>query len=260
VLNNGIHFVETPASRLEQESIIDQEFELCVLFPCKWSIYSPHCSIEHDRLEFTLTIKVRKDPHITSILNPPLRPAYVPPRVETPTKPKGMLSFFSSPTKKPSKPQFREKEPVAQPIESTGPFGKYLKKDLSIAKALVSFKDIASHCDTKLFETSYPLVGQCSTGGQLVTKAVGEIVLQIFRLPPISGVPQDDLPQSLDDCLRGLRHVQWHKVVYHEGVLTQLGGDCTVRFVTLSLFLGLIRSCVHRRLGEGVTYAFLELV
>jgi hypothetical protein len=28
VLNNGIHFVETPASKLEPESLIDQEFEL----------------------------------------------------------------------------------------------------------------------------------------------------------------------------------------------------------------------------------------
>jgi hypothetical protein len=28
VLNNGIHFVETPPSKLESESLIDQEFEL----------------------------------------------------------------------------------------------------------------------------------------------------------------------------------------------------------------------------------------
>ncbi|KIM23022.1 hypothetical protein M408DRAFT_78146 [Serendipita vermifera MAFF 305830] len=214
VLNNGIHFVETPPSRLEPESLIDQEFEL----------------IEHEKLEFTLTIKIRKDAHISQMLNPPPRPTYAPPppRVETPTKSKGgMRSFFSSPAKKPSKPLVREREPIPQPVETTDPFGKYLKKDLSIAKALVSFKEIVSRCDTKLFETSYPLVGQCSDGRQLVTKAIGEIVLQIFRLPAIPGVPQDDLPQSLDDCLRGLRHVQWHKVVYHEGVLTQLGGDCT---------------------------------
>jgi hypothetical protein len=165
-----------------------------------------------------------------------------------------MRSFFSSPAKKPSKPLVREREPVAQPVETTDPFGKYLKKDLSVAKALVSFKDIFTHCDTKLFETSYPLVGQCSDGKQLVTKAIGEIVLQIFRLPPIPGVSQDDLPQSLDDCLRGLRHVQWHKVVYHEGVLTQLGGDCTVR--TIPCFFLLVRFSIHSRLGEGVICAF----
>jgi hypothetical protein len=179
--------------------------------------------------------------------------------VETPTKSKGgMRSFFSSPAKKPSKPLVREREPVAQPasqpIETTDPFGKYLKKDLSVAKALVSFKDIFTHCDTKLFETSYPLVGQCSDGKQFVTKAIGEIVLQIFRLPPIPGVSQDDLPQSLDDCLRGLRHVQWHKVIYHEGVLTQLGGDCTVRII--HRFLSLVRFSIHSRLGEGAICAF----
>ncbi|CAG7850737.1 SubName: Full=Related to budding protein {ECO:0000313/EMBL:CCA68506.1} [Serendipita indica DSM 11827] len=215
VLNNGIHFVETPASKLEKdESIIDQEFEL----------------IEHEKLEFTLTIKVRKDAHIAQILNPPARPAYLPPavRVETPTKSKGVRSFFSSPSKKPSKQAaIREVEATPPPVHTADPFGRYLKKDLSIARALVSFREIMDRCDTKLFETSYPLVGQCAEGGQLATKTIGEIVLQIFRLPPLPGIPADDLPQSLEECQRGLRHVQWHKVVYHEGVLTQLGGDCT---------------------------------
>jgi hypothetical protein len=189
------------------------------------------CSIENEKLEFTLTLKVRKDPHINQMLNPPVRPAYIPPaRVETPTKTRsGVMSFFSSPAKRQSKIVVKEREPIPQPIESTDPFGRYLKKDLSMARALVTFKDIVEHCDTKLFETSYPLIGQYSTGRDVVTKTIGEIVLHIFRLPPIPGVSPDDLPQSLDDCLRGLRHVQWHKVVYHEGVLTQLGGDCTVR-------------------------------
>ncbi|KAG8810381.1 Bud site selection protein bud4 [Serendipita sp. 401] len=149
VLNNGIHFVETPASKLEEESIIDQEFEL----------------IEHEKLEFTLTIKIRKDVHIAQILNPPPR-AFVPPvaRVETPTKSRGVRSFFSSPSKKPSKQPVIREEPTPPLIQTTDPFGRYLKKDLSIARALVSFKDIVDRCNAKLFETSYPLVGQCSTG------------------------------------------------------------------------------------------------
>ncbi|PVF93552.1 hypothetical protein CPB86DRAFT_790005 [Serendipita vermifera] len=213
VLNNGIHFVETPACRLERESLIEQEFEL----------------IENEKLEFTLTLKIRKDPHINQMLNPPARPAYVPAaRVETPTKTRsGVMSFFSSPAKRQSKIVVKEREPIPQPIESNDPFGRYLKKDLSMARAMVTFKDIVEHCDTKLFETSYPLIAQCSVGRDVVTKTVGEIVLHIFRLPPIPGVSPDDLPQSLDECTRGLRHVQWHKIIYHEGVLTQLGGDCT---------------------------------
>lgn len=196
-------------------------------------------SIEHDKLEFTLTIKIRKDPHISRMLNPP--PTIVSPvqRSETPPAAKsGMRSFFSSPTKKSSKLKEKEKEKQKErqketslPADTRDPFGRWLKKDLTIARSFIAFKDVASRCDSKLFETSFPLIGQCSESAstQLVTKQVGEIVLQLFRLPPISGIPSKELPQSLEECHRGLRHVQWHKITYHEGVLTQLGGDCTVR-------------------------------
>lgn len=162
-------------------------------------------------------------------MNPAPRPLSVPARLETPTKTKGgMRSFFSSPAKKASKSVPPPQETILPPVESTDPFGRYLKKDLSIARALVSFKDVVTRCDMKLFETSYPLIGQQSNGPEVETKTVGEIVLQMFRLPSLPGIPQTDLPQSLDECQRGLRHVHWHKVVYHEGLLTQLGGDCTV--------------------------------
>jgi hypothetical protein len=50
----------------------------------------------------------------------------------------------------------------------------------------------------------------------------------MFRLPPLPGVPPDDLPQSLEECHRGLRHINWHKVTYFQGTLTQNGGDCSV--------------------------------
>lgn len=141
-----------------------------------------------------------------------------------------MRNFFSSP-KKTSKAAKKIVESTPIP-EVSDAFGKYLKKDLTIARSFVAFKDIAKRCDTKLFETSYPLIGQCAEGEgaerQLVTKTVGEIVVHIFRLPAIPGVPATELPQSLEECHRGLRHTHWHKVVYHEGILTQLGADCTV--------------------------------
>lgn len=38
VLHNGIHSVETPASRLEEESLIDQEFELYVILYVRFLI------------------------------------------------------------------------------------------------------------------------------------------------------------------------------------------------------------------------------
>jgi len=74
----------------------------------------------------------------------------------------------------------------------------------------------------------YPLIGQHSkASGGATTMELGEIVLQMFRLPSLPGVMSHQLPLSLDECLRGLRHVAWHKVTYFEGTLTQNGGGCT---------------------------------
>ncbi|KIO21202.1 hypothetical protein M407DRAFT_29194, partial [Tulasnella calospora MUT 4182] len=83
ILNNGIHCVETPETQLDKESRIDQEFEL----------------IEHGQLEFTLTIKIRKDPHIVAQMQainaPRITPSPIPPPVPVAPPPKGgFLSLF----------------------------------------------------------------------------------------------------------------------------------------------------------------------
>jgi hypothetical protein len=192
------------------------------------------CSIEHTKLEFTLTLKVRRDPHIIAQMKAASTPLPPPPPPASPSK-GGMRSFFSSPKKTPK----QSPKPQPQKVVSTEDnLAKYLRSDGVLARAFISFKDIQPKCDTRLFETSYTLVGQWTedTSRQNVTgrspeskpTTVGEIVLQIFRLPPLPGIPADQLPQSLDECQRGLRHTAWHKVKYHEGTLTQIGGDCAV--------------------------------
>ncbi|KAI9462616.1 hypothetical protein F5148DRAFT_1300050 [Russula earlei] len=206
-LNNGIHFVTTPECNLEKKCQIEQEFEL----------------IEHSKLEFTLTLKVRRDPHIVAQFKAN-SPAPVPPVPAPPASKGGMRSFFSSP-KKPAR--VVQPLPVAPPVIEEN-LARYLKPDGTLARAFVSFKDIASRCDTRLFETSYPLIGQrMESGSKAVSLEIGELVLQLFRLPPLPGIPQSQLPQSLEECHRGLRHVHWHKMTYFEGTLTQNGGDCT---------------------------------
>lgn len=196
--------------------------------------------IEHSKLEFTLTIKVRRDPHIISqfkaLAPAPPPPAPVPPPVvQTASKSSGMRSFFSS---SPKKAKEKVVQPPPTPPTSQPPLqrlpenlARYLKPDGTLARAFISFKDIAPRCDTRLFETSYPLIGQrVELGGKFSTLQVGEISLQMFRLPPLPGIPSDQLPQSLEDCHRGLRHINWHKVTYFQGTLTQSGGDCSVKF------------------------------
>ncbi|KAJ7690719.1 hypothetical protein B0H17DRAFT_1159959 [Mycena rosella] len=220
-LNNGIHFVTTPECALGRDCRIEQEFEL--------------------KLEFTLTLKIRRDPHIISQFKavapmPVQAPPPPPPVVQPQTSSRGgKRSFWSSSPKK-SKDKVAPPPPAPAPVPAPAQplqrlpenLARYLKPDGTLARAFISFKDIAVRCDTRLFETNYPLIGQrAELGGKASTLQVGELVLQMFRLPPLPGIPPDELPQSLEECHRGLRHINWHKVTYFQGTLTQNGGDCS---------------------------------
>lgn len=196
--------------------------------------------IEHSKLEFTLTLKIRRDPHIISqfkaIAPMPARAPAPPPVVQQTSSKGGMRSFWSSsPKKSKDKVAPAPSAPAPAPAPAQAPqrlpenLARYLKPDGTLARAFISFKDIAVRCDTRLFETNYPLIGQrVELGGKASTLQVGELVLQMFRLPPLPGIPPDQLPQSLEECHRGLRHINWHKVTYFQGTLTQNGGDCSV--------------------------------
>ncbi|KAF7428167.1 Bud site selection protein bud4 [Pleurotus ostreatus] len=212
-LNNGIHYVTTPDCKLAQDCRIEQEFEL----------------IEHSKLEFTLTIQIRQDPHVKALFKS-IFPA-APPLAPVLPSPPPIVQQSSSRDKKrsPPLPPPSQPTPQPQPIQRLNEnLARYLKSDGTLARAFISFKDVAPRCDTRIFETSYPLIGQrLELGNKHSTVQVGDIVLQIFRLPPLPGVPQDQLPQSLDECHRGLRYINWHKITYFEGILTQNGGDCS---------------------------------
>ena len=207
------------------------------------TVYLRSCSIESPKLEFTLTLKVRRDAHILAQFKanaPPPMPAPAPimPRAKpapAPASKGGMRAFFSSSPKKHAKSIPPPREPSPPPRATPPPhriqenLARYLKPDGTLARAFVSFKELAPRCDMRLFETSFPLIGQrLEAPGKSSPAQVGELVLLFFRLPPLPGIAQSELPQSLVECHRGLRHVQWHKMTYFEGVLTQSGGDCTV--------------------------------
>ena len=236
-LNNGIHYVTTPECELAADTKIEQEFELYVeSFGGTIKRLIERSRIEHSKLEFTLSFKVKRDPHIVTqmkALSQPVRQPAPPPREVTPPTTKSRFNFFGSPKK--TAKQSPRPPPAPAPIippRIEDNLARYLKLDGSLARAFIAYKDVATHCDTRLFETIIPLIGQRTdpdgTGTTITTLPIGELVLQLFRLPPLHGVPPTQLPQSLDECLRGLRHVSWHKETYFEGTLTQNGGDCMV--------------------------------
>jgi len=169
-----------------------------------------------------------------------------PPPVPQPASKSSKRGFWSSSPRRSAKEKIAAQPPPPPQTRSTPHrlpenLARHLKPDGTMARAFVSFKDVANRCDSRLFEISYPLIGQrVEPGGKFSTLEVGEIVLQMFRLPPLPGVPQDQLPQSLDECIRGLRHINWHKVTYFQGTLTQSGGDCNVSVVNRERWLLLI--------------------
>ncbi|WVQ93585.1 hypothetical protein IAU59_000660 [Kwoniella sp. CBS 9459] len=248
-LDNGIDYIRTPYSVLADGAKVNQEFSL----------------VEHPNFEFSLSLDIRRDPHILKMLhekNDPAPPAAPAKRPVTPASPaskhSGFRALFASPRKPKGGRDARPTTPLA-PVAPTSTASasrdtivKYLSTPTgsTIAKTHIAFKPIAKNCESRVLEIRYPMFamfkgepdrstgagpGPSSSAASTTTagsngqarKQLAKITLQIFRLPPIPGLKPDEMPQCIDECLRGMRHHAWHEHEYHEGILTQEGGDCT---------------------------------
>ncbi|KAJ7818245.1 hypothetical protein B0H14DRAFT_2840601, partial [Mycena olivaceomarginata] len=146
-LNNGIHFVTTPECALARDCRIEQ----------------------HSKLEFTLTLKIRRDPHIISqfkaVAPTPVPVTAPPPPIVQQTSSKGapksgLRSLSKEKAVAAAAPPPPAPAPIPPQIRLPENLARYLKPDGTLARVFVSFKDIAARCDTRLFETNYPLIGQ----------------------------------------------------------------------------------------------------
>lgn len=258
-LDNGIDYIRTPYSALKEGAKVNQEFAL----------------VEHANFEFALGLEIRRDAHISKMIQSNANPAPAIPRpavasrssmvLETgsiQSSTRGLKSLFQSPRKlsKAPKALLATSETVPDPAVSQDNIARYFTDgDSTVGRTHIAFKPIAKNCDARLLEIRYPMFGMhqaappAMTGASLSTttthrgsrhsvqtlprpaappapvrKQVCKITLQIFRLPPLPGLSDDQLPQSIDECLRGMRHHAWHEHEYHQGVMTQKGGDCIV--------------------------------
>lgn len=213
--------------------------------------------MEHPNFEFSLSIDIRRDPHILKLIheknNPPQPTVTASPAKHhgghlralfgSPRKPKGPVPKGAVP-KKDVRPAIPASTPTVAKKET---IANYLLDSTNgtIAKTHIQFKTIAKNCEARVLEIRYPMfamfkgdasnvgsLGASGSGsskeGESARKALAKITLQVFRLPPIPGLNADELPQCIDDCLRGLRHHAWHEHDYYDGVLTQDGGDLNV--------------------------------
>lgn len=250
-LDNGIDYIRTPYQVLGDGVRINQEFSL----------------VEHSNFEFSLSLDIRRsDAHIVRLVNernnppkptpaprPLSRQLLEPPRPQTPvssvaSRTGGFRALFQSPRKpkhQRSQSSISAMPPPPAPLPSKEPaqsssrpqpetIARYLvdANSSTVAKTHIAFKPIARQCEAKVLEIRYPMFamfkGTAKSDGTAPRPQVAKITLQFLRLPPLPGLEPEELPGSIDETLRGLRHHAWHEQLYHEGILTQVGGDCRV--------------------------------
>lgn len=238
-LDNGLHCVTTSWLELGHSAPIGQEFELVVL----------------NDLEFQLTLQTK--------LEAPPKPTV---RASSPLKSIGHKKsqsafgkFWSSPKKRAEKER-KEREEADRLAEQHQHQEELRKKssqkqtawdllhdlvapDGSFARAYVCLKNHESQAYGRPFTVDVPCFNEWaledsamassvkSKHGGVVRRPpykVGKLTLQLLFVPKPHGAKDDDLPKSLNACVREMKEAEEIKASTYEGHLSQQGGDCPV--------------------------------
>jgi hypothetical protein len=235
-LDNGLHCVTTSWLELGQSAAIGQEFELVVL----------------DDLEFQLTLQTK--------LEPPAVPQIVTAPARTVNHKKSHSTFrnlLSSPKKR--KEQERKAQEEADRIalqeqQETQAAAKrnhqatawdllhdLVGPDGSFARAYVCLNNHENQAYGRPLTVDIPCFNEWAvdnTGASSVKSKrggvvrrppyrVGKLTLQLLYVPKPKGANDDDMPKSMNACIRELE-AEEVKDTNWEGTLSQQGGDCPV--------------------------------
>ncbi len=248
-LDNGIHCVQTAWIELGKNASIGQEFELVVL----------------DDLEFTLTLQTE----------PPEPPAQPVPESPTKSAKASKHSAFSrllaSPKKRREQERkqqeeeqraARQRQQEAQSRRNTVQptawdlLHTLVARDGTFARAYISSKE---HED-RAYGRPYTLDVDCFnewatetavTGSSVKSKRgdvqrrppyrIGKLELQLLFVPKPKDATDEDMPKSLNACIRELKEAEANASRQWEGHLSQQGGDCPVSAPTILLFYIVVR-------------------
>ncbi|KEI36774.1 uncharacterized protein L969DRAFT_54063 [Mixia osmundae IAM 14324] len=189
-MSNGSTSVTTPKFNVAQTVTLAQDFEL----------------IEHRGLEFSLTFETTMD-------NEAIRPGTPTSQPGTPTRssPAGIKRFFAN-----SSPKKVKSGAILDP------FMLYLSPSGTLAGTKVIYDEIADRCFGTKCTFQYPLVSPNPERREVL----GYIQIEIFFLP---AMPKHvKLPQTVDQCYKGLRAALAYHQTQYKGHLSQMGGDCHV--------------------------------
>lgn len=235
-LDNGVHCVTTAWLEIARNAPIGQEFELVV----------------PNDLEFQLTFNVK--------LDKPARSS-VPVEVAKVVKPKTSTfsRVFASPRKrrelemrqKADEERFAQQQREAMARRNHSPTGYELlsplaAEDGSFARAYVCLKEHEGRCFGRPLTTEVLLFNEWATeeesfassvkskrGNTAVVRRapyqIGKLELQLLFVPRPKNAKDEDMPKSMNSCIRKLKAAEERLARSWEGHLSQQGGDCPVR-------------------------------
>ncbi|KAL8783165.1 MAG: hypothetical protein Q9195_009465 [Heterodermia aff. obscurata] len=248
-LDNGLHCVTTAWLELGKTAPIGQEFELVVL----------------NDLEFQLTLQTKlEEPKAKPILESPTKLARTP-------KASTFSRVFASPKKRKElelkqqeeaqraedrrQQEAQAKRRAAQPTAWDLLHG-LVAKDGSFARSYICLKDHETNAYGKPYTVDVPCFNEwateethsvssvkskrstTSTGVQRKAPyRIGKLELQLLFVPKPKGAKDEDMPKSMNACIRELKEAEANSTKSHEGHLSQQGGDCPFwrrRFFTLN--------------------------
>ncbi|KAH7408610.1 hypothetical protein DE146DRAFT_383332 [Phaeosphaeria sp. MPI-PUGE-AT-0046c] len=234
-LDNGLHCVTTSWLELNQSAPIGQEFELVVL----------------DDLEFQLTLQTK--------LEPPAVPQIVTAPVRTMNHKKSHSAFrnlLSSPKKRKEQERKAQEEADRIALQEQQEAQAAAKRshqatawdllhdlvgpDGSFARAYVCLNNHESQAYGRPLTVDIPCFNEWAVDNTGVSSVkskrggvvrrppyrIGKLTLQLLYVPKPKGAKDEDMPKSMNACIRGLKEAEEIKDTAWEGTLSQQGGDC----------------------------------
>ncbi|KAB8231769.1 putative GTP binding protein (Bud4) [Aspergillus alliaceus] len=225
-LDNGLHCVTTAWLELGKTAPIGQEFELIV----------------QNDLEFQLTLQMKVDDDKFRVQEPP--PTASPTRQKAST----FSRVFASPRKRKEldmKQQLASQQQKSKDVNA-GVWDRLrtlIAHDGSFARAYVALSDhekyafgrpytvdIACFNEWAVEDQPSSVKSKKSTSSATSQRRppykIGKLELQLLFVPKPKGANDEDMPKSMNACLREMREAESVSFRSWEGFLSQQGGDC----------------------------------
>lgn len=217
-----------------------------------------------NELEFQLTLQMKID----EAMFQPVRKSIVsasPPKQKSST----FSRVFASPKKR-KELELRQileqqhKQQKADALVNPGPWdklGTLVNRDGSFARAYIALSEHEKHAFGRPYsvqvacfnewaveESSSVKSKKATSNGGVQRRPpykIGYLELQLLYVPKPKGAKDEDMPKSMNACIREMREAENTSVRTWEGFLSQQGGDCPVRmFITFNYVRTLTIVCI----------------